>query len=178
MNKFIQILNWILLLLGTVLIVLFLMTLGGCKILQPVDNPPPSSDTGKIIWNTVSSMDWLGSLFLLGFVCSIIGAGLGFKKLGITCAASCVAGLFLKSALSTLWFYQAAALIVLASFLIVIAGIIYKNRAIVELIIGAQNLKKEAVTIPVSEVMQAAQSKTTQQLVDQVKSDLKLKGKI
>lgn len=190
MKTFYKIVDWLLVLVLAIMLIQILIVLSGCAALQKTVNPVPSTPSQQIINNVIHSTDWLGSLFLLGFVCSVIGAGLGFKKLGIVCALSCISGLFLKSALSTLWFYQAAALIVLASILIVIAGIIYKNRAIVELILGIQKVKEsnhpyvtnngesELNKVEVNNTLQSVQTKLTRKLVSQIKNDLKLKGKI
>ncbi len=161
-----------------ILMLVCILVLGCASI--PTDTPKETISSGtQIIWKTIASTDWLSSIFLMGFVCSIVGIGLGMTKLGVSCAVACVAGLFLKSALSALWFYQAAALVVLASILIVIAGIIFKNKAIKELIIGVQAIKTETPgSKPVSDIMKENQSKPTVALVNQVKAELKTKGVI
>jgi hypothetical protein len=146
----------------------------GCQTWpNPIPNTVPGSTT--IISNVIKSTDWLASLFLIGFACSIVGMGLGMVKLGGVCAAGCIAGLFLKSALSVTWFYPAAALITLASITIVVAGLLYHKQYLQELVIGTQKLK-DKVGAEASNILGSVQSQSTMNVVNQVKADLKSKG--
>ena len=113
------------------------------------------------------------SFLLLGFVLGLVGAfGLGFKKLGLVVSGSCIAGIFLTAAVSNTWFYIGAGLVVFASIVIVIAGLLLRNKAITELVSGIQEIKEEGD----NEKLKETQSKNTQRLVQNVKSKLKLKG--
>jgi len=162
------------------MILLAMSLSSGCASLPHDTQPSPgANDTADTIWRTVRSTDWLASLFIVGFVCSLIAAGMGFGKLGLLSAFSCVAGLFLKAAFSQPWFYAVAGLLVLASTCLVIAGIAWKNKALREIVVGVQKVKQEnGASAVVSSIMQDNQSKPTQALVQQIKGELKVKGEI
>ena len=125
----------------------------------------------------------LPSLLLVGFVLSVVGIGLGFAKLGGVTAIACVAGLLLRSVLSVGWFIYLSAFILLATILVVAAGIVFKNKALKEIIVGIQEYKAGVLTEKadvecVNDVLKSNQSSITQKLVKAVKNKLKLNGVI
>jgi len=160
-------------------IVAILILLAGCQVLKP----ELSGSGGGTIPSTlprVPSWSFMPSLLLVGLVMGIVGAGLGFVKLGGISAAACMAGLVVWNSMNLPWFQVSVGLILLASVIIVIVGIVRKNKAIRELIIGAQFLKKSAADYfeGGTKALQAQQSKETQKIVQEVKGKLKLKGTI
>ena len=136
-----------------------------------------ASTNTQIIYQTIRSINWVASLLLVGVVLGLIAAfGLGFKQLGLVTSGACVAGLFLSAAMSNTFFYVAAGLVVLASIIFVIAGLIWKHRAMVELVKGGNELLR-AIPAPktVKKTLQEQQSKHTQSMVQQIKGKLKVK---
>jgi len=162
-----------------ILLCVFVMLIfTGCISEQKHDNEPPRNHTttNQIIWNTVASTDWLMSLLLLGSVAGIF-AGLNGMKSGWAAVASCVGGMFIKASLTSTWVYWCCGLLFVGSVVVAIASIIWKNKAVKELIMSSQYLKnavpdKERVT----DIFNMTQTKDTQTLVNSVKSNLKLKG--
>ena len=153
--------------------------LSGCASLpQPSVLDSASSNT-QIIMKTIRSTNWISSLLMIGFVMGLIAAfGLDFKQLGLVTSGACIAGLFLSAAMSNLWFYIGAGLVVFASILIVIAGLVWKHKAIVEIVTGVEELKQGGDPKEDSKLLSASQSKHTQLMVQEVKAKLKVGGKI
>lgn len=156
----------------------------GCSILQPGQNvvTEPITNTTNVIYETIKSTNWVISFLMLGFVLGLIAAfGLGFKQLGLVTSGACVAGIFLSAAISNTWFYIGAGLVVFASILIVVAGLLLKHKAITELVTGVQSVRKNFLDSqmqePVKKLLQKEQSKQTQKIVQETKAKIKLKGK-
>lgn len=165
-------------------VILFFMLLAaintlisGCHVLQPVEKVTTNTE---ILYRTIKSTNWMLSFLMIGFVLGLIGSfGLGFKKLGLVTSGACVAGIFLSAAISNAWFYIGAGLVVFASILIVIVGLLLKNNAIKEIILGVEDIKEHYKGTPdyarVKNYLQVQQAKETQQLVQEVKTKIKLK---
>jgi len=168
-------------------IILFLMLLAainiflsGCSVLQPTEQI--TTNTGiitntDVIYKTIKSTNWVLSFLLLGFVLGLIGSfGLGFKRIGLVTSGACIAGIFLSAAISNTWFYIGAGLVVFASVLIVIAGILMKNRAILDLIVGIEYVRDDLGNKGIAkEILKEHQRPQTQRIVQEVKTNLKLK---
>lgn len=176
---------WWIFVLSTIFTIAITLILTGCAVTQPYNPTAPISNNTTVIWKVIQSTDWLASLFMVGFVLGIIGVGLGFGKLGLVSSFACVAGLFLKASMSNVWFYTAAGLIVVASALIVLAGIVTKNKALRELVQGIQQGKTAISEIHgleekelINTQLKDSQSKTTRQVVESIKAYLKIKGQI
>jgi hypothetical protein len=93
--------------------------------------------------------------------------------------ASCIGGIVLKASLTSTWVYWCCGFLFIGSVVIAIASILFKNKAVKELIMSAQYLKQ---AVPDSErvmdIFNLTQTKDTKALVNAVKSNLKLKGVI
>jgi len=157
-----------------------LMHLGGCSIIgrtgtTPVITPAVPT-TALAVINNIKSTDWLNTLFLLAFVGSIF-AGLNGLKAGWAGAAASLAGIAMKGALTQLWIYWILGVLLVAAILLVAASILMRKKALVEIIRGAQNLKK-LVQADDAKILAEPQSKPTQKIVADIKTDLKLKGVI
>jgi len=164
-----------------IMLLIAISTFLGCHM-PTVDHSFVASTGGTTSFDTVTQtirqMDFLRSLLMLGFVLGLIGAfGMGFPKLGLSASGACFAGLFLASAMANVWFYVGAGLIVLASVVIVVAGIALKNRAIRELVIGIQKVKENSTKgTKINQQLRDAQTKTTVAVVNEVKAKLKTRG--
>ncbi len=124
-------------------------------------------------------------MFILVAVVGLF-AGLNGIKTGFLGTAAAVFGLMLKGAMSVTWIYPALALLLLSVVCAAIASIVFKNRAVKELICGAQAVKDihdtlngaNATRSELNQALCKKQTKPTRKLVEKVKSNLKLKGKI
>ncbi len=171
-------------LIGLIMIMIMIaLLLGGCNS-QLHDGNNPISPGTKIIYETIRSTDWLISLFLIGCVAGLF-AGLNGLKIGWLGAASCIGGILIKSALSTIWIYWFMSFCLAGCILAVIASILLKNKALIEIIKGVQKAKDGMVVVDgenpakvALEVELGHQSKPTQKLVQLIKGDLKVKGEI
>lgn len=152
-------------------LILSLLCLTGCRVFTPVQASTP--ETVSSIVQTVSVVP---SLLLVGFVLSVVAAGLGFSKVGMVSAFACLLGLLLKEAMSVSWMAPVSALLVLSSLLFIIAGILKKNTAIKELILGAQKLKNSVKDG--NEILKENQCTDTQKIVQDVKAKLKSSGEM
>lgn len=188
----------------TLLLLALMVIAGGCLSSSGGHSASPTVPDLPLSLPTIPSWNVLPSLLVVGFVLSVVAVGLGFGKLGGITAIACVSGLLLQHAVSVPWLAQATALILLAGTLLVIAGILMKNGAIKDMIMGVQKLKEETLMGPegkkqvddlalpslgpvacpswtrqqVNEALQSKQSKETQRQVQGIKSKLKKKGKI
>lgn len=173
------------------LIVLSIMT--GCATMRTIfgmktasstiQNFVPSSPASQM-WEVVAKTDWIVTLCLLGFAGGLFTFLNGKPKLGIAIMISCIGTLFLGLAVHRFPTWMA-----IFGFIGSIAGcaaaLIMKNRAIIEMIKGGQEFKKEvkkngsaeAAKIFIDKQMEK-QSPTTQKLVKKIKNDLKLKGQL
>lgn len=152
--------------------------ISGCHVLQPVEHVTTNTE---VLYETIKSTNWIASFLLIGFVLGLIGAfGLGFRKIGLATSMACVAGIFLSAALSNLWFYVGAGLVVFASILIVVIGLFLKHRAITEIVTGVQSIRNNVLNSKTDnlakQMLRSKQSKETQQMVQEIKTRMKLKG--
>lgn len=135
-----------------------------------------TNTTQQIIMKTIASTDWLMSMLLLGSVAGIF-AGLNGIKSGWMAVISCIGGMVLKASLTSTWVYWCCGCLFVGSIIVAVASIVWKNKAVKELIMSAQYLKQ---AVPdkerVSEIFNLTQTKDTKNLVANVKSNLKLKG--
>lgn len=146
----------------------------------PVTTTQPTeiNTTHQIIMKTISSTDWLLSMLLLGSVAGIF-AGLNGIKSGWIAVLSCIGGMVLKASLTSTWVYWCCGFLFVGSILVATASVLWKNKAIKELIMSAQYLKQ---AVPdkerVKEIFNLTQTKDTKALVTSVKNNLKLNGTI
>jgi len=146
---------------------------------QMINDPIPPTPSQQL-WETVkkSNSNWLVTLAIpiiaLGAVAMFNGAG----KLGMSAIIFGCVNLFmaLATARFALWMSIFG---LIGSGLAVAASILSKNRALMEIITGVQNYRKTVDTNHIDSELKAAQeSPTTQRIVQNVKTKLKLKGEI
>lgn len=171
-----------------ILISLLLLFMIGCSSV-PITSSNDDSSNGvpELPLQRIVVADFMFTALSISFVLGVIGTGLGFGKIGLSIIGGSLAGIFLRTTIltyiSNVYFSIAVALIVLSGVLLIVAGVLMKNKAIKEMILSIQHIKdwaevegsdrKEA-----NDIMNSLQSKETKQTVQKVKSDLKVKGKI
>jgi hypothetical protein len=153
----------------------------------------PSSPAAQM-WKVVAKTNWVVTVCLLMFAAGLFTFFNGKPQLGLAIVFSSVGTLFFGLAVHRFPTWMAVGGLI-ASIAGVAATIIMRHRAIIEIIKGGQAFKKQieekdlgAVTLTESEAntvkkqftekQVGKQSPTTQKLVKQVKSKLKLKGEI
>ncbi len=157
-----------------VLFIFFYLT-SGCAVTQEPKPTENISTSQQIIFNTIKSTDWILSILLIGTVIGIF-AGLNGMKTGWAGVMACIGGMVLKAAFTSTYVYWFCGLIFLGTVLAALASIIWKNKAVKELIISNQYMKQHVDPATAKEVFSVTQSKDTSSLVNTVKAKLKTKG--
>jgi len=178
-DLFRQAITWIIEFFLAAGIIAAIITLSGCATLGEPSEVPQQV---LIVQETVNHKDLLFTGLMCGAVLGIIGVGMGFGKLGLSISGACVAGILFRTTLITFvsntWFAIAVGCVILAGCFLVIAAILWKNKALRELIMGIQAARnfgnKEAVTKVVSD----CQSKETKAVVANTKHKMKMKGEL
>jgi hypothetical protein len=166
-----------------IVLMLFILTLlTGCKSVPIISTPSVPVNTAPEIVR-ITATDFLSTGLILSTVLGVIGIGMGLGKLGLSIAGGSIAGLLLRTTLltymSSAWFSVIVAMIVLAGLLLVLAGVLIKNKAIQEMIIGIQSLRRDSVfEEEITSNIKASQSSATQNLIQKEKAKLKIKGEI
>jgi hypothetical protein len=171
---------------------LFILAISGCSLLsnhtpnQPdVSIPNFTSVTWVNIKESVKSVSWITQLSILGIGLSVFALVNGMK-IGIAGIVSCVACLFMGQAVVRYGNIMAITGLIGAS-LLCIASILRKNTALFEIIKGVQEVKDKNHAIiedeqpvlnrvGVNNTLRSKQSKVTRKLVEQIKTNIKLKG--
>lgn len=176
--------RWIDLLI--VLIILWLLcsigiVLSGCSLLPTSGS---SIVTGAIpsatqqLWKAAKGSNWLVTMSILGIAAGAFAFFNG-SKIGIPCiGASCIS-LFMALAVARFSTWMAVFGLI-GSLASVGISVLVKNRAVKEIVTGVQTMKDcQPTTKGVANTILAdIQSKSTRKLVQNVKSKLKLKGKL
>jgi uncharacterized protein YceK len=131
------------------------------------------------MWQAVKKSNWMITVSILGVAVGTF-ALLNGSKVGLPAiVASCVS-LFMSLAVARYAGWMAVCGLIGAVAACAVS-ILVKNKAFVEIIKGVQEVKNKVTTISkdaVNDVLAGTQSKLTQNLVQKVKSTLKLKGEI
>ena len=149
----------------------------GCQTTPIHINPKPS--VTQIIQETISSTNWVMTIFILGAAASLF-AGLNGLKVGWLALVSCIGGAFLKMALSVTWSYYFAGMVLIGAVVLAFVSIVFKNTVVKDLIVGGQLVKElylKNKKQDVNNVLKVVQ-KTTQKYVKKVKTNLEKKGAI
>jgi len=171
---------WIILILSGLLI----LALSGCALFQPADNwfkskpePTPTSSTNQL-WQTAKKSNWITTLAIPIIALGAVAAFNGMVKLGMSAAIFGCVNLFM--ALATARFAMWMAVFGLIGSVVTVAvSILVKNKALVEIIKGVQKYRNNKIEHDDLDVRLAeAQEKTTQKLVQNIKTKLKLSGEI
>lgn len=154
-----------------------------CSLLPASSNPiitGPIPSAGQQLWKAAKDSNWLVTVSILGIAAGAF-AFLNGSKIGLPCiGASCIS-LFMSLAVARFSTWMAIFGLI-GSLAAVGISVLVKNRAVQEIVAGGQEFKKDLNSYPpaprFNKIQSEIQSKSTKKLVQNVKSKLKLKGKI
>ena len=156
---------------------------GGEPSISTSDQTSAPSPTNQL-WQTVKKSNWLVGLAIPIIALGAVAAFNGMVKLGMSAAIFGCVNLFMALATARFALWMAIFGLV-GSVLTIVASILLKNKALVEIIKNVQNIKNTAKENNVDLVFQdkikdelTIQTKPTQKLVQQIKSKMKLRGEI
>lgn len=158
------------------LIVVFLVFISGCALFQHHPSISVSPKPINQMWESVKKSDWLITVSIVGIAIGVF-AFINGSKIGLPAIASCCVSLFMTLAVVRYATWMAICGLI-GSVLACGVSILLRKKALVEIIKGAQHLKKEVSDIIGSETLKTYQSKPTQKLVQQIKTNLKLRGEL
>lgn len=157
------------------LIVVFLIFIGGCALFQHHPSISVSPKPVSQMWETVKKSDWLVTVSIVGIAIGTF-AFINGSKIGLPAIISCCVSLFMTLAVAQYAAWMAICGLI-GSILACGVSILLRKKALIEIIKGAQSLKSSMGNRG-GEFLKTFQSKPTQKLVQQIKTDLKLKGEI
>lgn len=160
--------------------------LNSCALLQPgkpkpVEPPLPIDTIVKPavqLWYAAKTSNWLVTMSILGIAGGVF-ATLNGQKWGLAVVVSCSVSLFMSLAVARFaWWMAICGLF--GSVGLCIASILARKKALVEIIKGVQRYKDKADERSKAYIKDDLldQSKSTQKIVQNIKSDLKVKGEI
>ena len=166
------------------IVILFLIGIVccSCSVIEAQKKPeadsPPASGPEQL-YKAVQKSNWLVTVSIIGISISVF-ALLNGSRAGFAGIVACSVNLYM--ALATARYAQVMALLGLAgSILLGLVSILVKNKALKELIMGIQNLKKETkenkLTIgpyDITDIVKAVQSYSTKKIVSEIKGKMKL----
>jgi len=172
------------------LVAVLLVLINSCALFQPADNwfkpkpKPVSTSPTNQLWQTAKKSNWITTLAIPIIALGAVAAFNGMVKLGMSAAIFGCVNLFM--ALATARFAMWMAVFgLIGSVVTVGASILVKNKALIEFIKGAQTIKTEidngakpTCSKQINQILSNKQSKPTQKLVQNIKTNLKLKGEI
>jgi len=142
---------------------------------QLVNPPTPAQQ----LWHTVTKSNWLVTLAIPIIALGAVAMFNGAAKLGMSAIIFGCVNLFmaLATARFALWMSIFG---LIGSVTAVAASILSKNKALKEFVLGLQNYRKSQVENDDLDIClsQAQKSKSTRKLVQDIKTNLKLKGEI
>lgn len=143
---------------------------------EPTTIVTPETSKGQL-WQTIKGLtpNWLAiPVIALGAVAMFNGA----MKLGMSCIIFGSVNLFMALATSRFGFWMALCGLV-GSIAAVAASILVKNKALKDIVFGAQKLKNLAADRDgANNILAEQQVKSTKKIVQKIKSKAKLKGVI
>jgi len=168
-----------------VLLLIFIILLFGCSLLPTSSNPivtGPVPTATQQLWQAAKNSNWLVTVSILSIAAGVF-AFLNGSKMGLPCiGASCIS-LFMALAVARFSTWMAVFGLI-GSLAAVGISVLVKNRAVKEIVTGVQGYKTLYLqnanidSKDLNETLAINQTKSTQKLVQNVKSKLKLKGKI
>ena len=130
------------------------------------------------LWHTVKKSNWLVTLAIPIIALGAVAMFNGAAKLGMSAMIFGAVNLFmaLATARFALWMSIFG---LIGSGLAVAASILSKNRALIEIVKGVQGYRKTVNTTVIDHSLSEAQkSPATQRIVQEIKTNLKLKGEL
>lgn len=182
---------WLVMICGLLMLVIVTLC-SSCALLQSANNwfkpkpepePAPANPSSQL-WHTVKKSNWITTLAIPIIALGAVAAFNGMIKLGMSAAIFGCVNLFM--ALATARFAMWMAVFgLIGSVVTVGASILVKNKALIEIVKNIQKVKQTAKNDNVDLVFQdkikeelTMQTKPTQKLVQNIKTNLKLKGEI
>jgi len=165
-----------------ILLGLVLLTLLGCAMF-PVGGGATGGNTISIstpanqLWQAARQTNWLVTVSIIIIAFGAVAFFQGMVKLGTSAALFGCVTLFLSLATARFALWMAVFGLV-GAVAVVAASILLKNRALVEMISGTQKLKEGLNKDESNKILSKPQSKSTQKLVQTIKTNLKLKGRL
>ena len=159
---------------------IFVSIISGCATLggflqDKGDNIAPTP--GNQLYQAAKKANWLVTLSIIGIAAGVFAMVNGATKIGMASIAGCSVSLFMSLAVArfALWM---AVFGLIGSVAAALFSILVRRKALVEIIRGVQKFKNGPFDgISIKERLED-QSKTTKQIVNNVKSELKLQGQI
>lgn len=170
--------DWIFWIIVAAMFICFIIAaVTGCATLQrhepvPIIAPTPATQ----LWQAAKGSNWLVTLSILGIAAGTF-ATLNGQKWGISGIITCSVSLFMALAVARFAWWMAV-FGMAGSVLLCIASILLRKRALVEIISGTQKLKDGYISTNPNPILVGEQSKSTQKLVQNIKTNLKIKGEI
>lgn len=177
-----------------VILVLFCILfnyLSGCSLLPTSGSTITTVPTAtQQLWKAAKNSNWLVTISILGVAAGAF-AFLNGSKMGLPCiGASCIS-LFMALAVARFSTWMAVFGLI-GSLAAVGISVLVKNRAVKEIVMGGEVFKKNITNTSIenrqrtefckflfnADQKETQKSKSTQKLVQNVKSKLKLKGKL
>lgn len=190
MNRIIKEIEWFLWWLIAITVIGVILTNGGCSTLTKFMSGSdaitiaPAPTPGQQLWQTAKKSNWLVTLAIPIIAMGAVAMFNGAVKLGMSSIIFGSVNLFMALATSRFAFWMAL-FGLLGSGLAVAASILAKNVALREIITGTQTLKDYSVEqykgnrSGINRLLTDKQKhKSTQKIVQKIKSNLKLKGKL
>lgn len=171
--------DWGFWLILTGFLMMLVSMLSGCALIKPVtdfiigttSNPVPELPEAALY----SKLNWLSIASIIGIAIAAAATVNGQIKLAMPIFAGCVAALGISLAVVKYASFLAIGSLV-AAVCIFVYSILIKNRAIKELVVGGQELKKNPDGG--SKILFETQTPSTRKLVNITKDKLKLIGKL
>lgn len=158
-----------------------LLSISSCSLIKPVSDfiftasKPVIEQTPDAV--LYSKLSWLSIASIIGIAIAAASAVNGQIKLAVPIFCGCVAALGISLAVVKYASFLAIGSLV-AAICIFAYSILIKNRAVKELVMGAQELKGKIDPVNGSKVLFDTQSPSTRGMVNKIKDALKLKGKL
>ena len=170
-----------LIIIGIILVLTCVMS--SCSLFPTSDSTITTIPTAtQQLWKAAKNSNWLITISILGIAAGAF-AFLNGSKIGLPCiGASCIS-LFMALAVARFSTWMAIFGLI-GSLAAVCISVLVKNQAVKEIVTGGQDFKTIDFEphMDINEIFngfqQNVQSKSTQKLVQNVKSKLKLKGKL
>ena len=173
--------DWVLWLIIASIIIIIIGSLSGCALIKPAvdfitgttSTPVPLLPEAALY----SKLNWLSIASIIGIAIAAAATVNGQIKLAMPIFCGCVAALGISLAVVKYASFLAIGSLI-AAVCIFAYSILIKNRAVKELITGAQILKEASHTVSGSKILFDTQSPSTRKLVNIIKDKLKVIGKL
>ena len=147
----------------------FMVLLCGCSLLPTSGGGNPSQSAPETLYKTVHKISWLPMLSILGVAGGVFALMNGFRW-GIPAIVSCLVALFMSLATARYSGFMAICGLV-GSILIVVASVLIKHKALVEIVTGVEKLKIESANSKaVCTALSGTQTKHTENIVKRVRA--------